>query len=749
MWAFAAPVDRVEAAPIRVDVPAGRFRESLSILAGQAHISIGTSGALPSLRTPAVRGTMEPGDALNALLAGSAWQAVPATTATWSLVRRARRDRKKPVAEPASPVDDDILVSATKRDEQLGSAPASVTIIGGAQMVAGSAARGSSDFTSQTEGAFSTNMGPGRDRIFLRGVADSPFNGPTQSTVGLFLDDARVNYAMPDPDLRLTDIDRIEILRGPQGSLYGTGSLGGIVRIVTTRPDVNAWSGMSAVEVSSVAHSTQGGALEDVLNAPIVAGKLAVRAVAYGDITPGWIDDAGRGETDVNRVSRVGGRIDLRWLPASAWTVDLSGALQELRARDSQYAVASLSRSTALAEPHRNHFVLARADVRGTIGALDFLSTSAYEHNQVLSRFDTGATPPVAYDEARRLTLFSEEARLSDPRARRPWVAGISVVDAINRTMGTFTSASQPTQVARDEYSRSLEAAIFGEITQPLGPAWDLTLGLRAYHASNRNESALPALLVNKKTGATPSAVLAWHPAEGRLVWLRYASAVRPGGLSQDSSGANAVFRSDVLKSLELGGRFSFLDGRLTLNGALFGLSWQHLQSDIIGTDGLIVTINAGNATNYGLELGSTFKLAAFTFSAGLTQQRGRLKSSTITGGLDSRLPVLPDISAHSRVSWQRQYRTFGADAYLSASYLGSSRLSFDPSLDRTTPSHFDVDAGAGLSRDSWRLSIGISNILNTKDDTFSFGNPFTIRQADQHTPYQPRTATLRFERHF
>src|SRR5690606_14816127 len=101
-------------------------------------------------------------------------------------------------------------------------------------------------------------LGPGRNRLFLRGVADSPFSGESQSTVAVVLDEARVTYSAPDPDIRLVDVERVEVLKGPQGSYYGTGTLGGIYHIVTRRAQVDKTSLALSANVESVAHGGTG-----------------------------------------------------------------------------------------------------------------------------------------------------------------------------------------------------------------------------------------------------------------------------------------------------------------------------------------------------------------------------------------------------------------------------------------------------------------------------------------------------------
>src|SRR5207302_3349176 len=93
------------------------------------------------------------------------------------------------------------------------------------------------DTAGQLAGVLMTNLGPGRDKLLMRGLSDGAFTGRARSTVSTYLDDAPINYNAPDPDLRLTDVERVETMRGPQGALYGSGALAGVYRIVTNKPD--------------------------------------------------------------------------------------------------------------------------------------------------------------------------------------------------------------------------------------------------------------------------------------------------------------------------------------------------------------------------------------------------------------------------------------------------------------------------------------------------------------------------------
>ncbi|MCJ2185950.1 TonB-dependent receptor domain-containing protein [Novosphingobium beihaiensis] len=748
-------VETAQAQPaVAIDLPAGRLSDALDALSRQARISIATQGPLPALRTPAVKGRMPPGEALRRLLTGSGWQARQAAPGIWRLEPKPRPTPRPaaagPPPKPAPPVE--IVVTARKVKENPANVPASISVIPGDHFSLSSPARSSSDIAAETGGVFSTNLGPGRERLFLRGVADSPFNGPTQSTVGLFLDDSRINFALPDPDLRLVDIDRMEILRGPQGTLYGSGALGGIIRIVTNRPDLYSFGGDIAVEGTTTQGGAAGGALEGYANVPLAEGQLALRAAAYTDTTGGWITDTARGRRNINRSRRTGGRADLRWVPGEGWTVDLSVAAQGLRSRDSQYATQGYTHTAAIAEPAHNRFFLVRLEANGPIGGLDFLSTTAIESNHLNLAYDAssvaasrGLDTPLAYREQRDIYLINQEFRLSRPDK---WIAGVSVTDTISVTKGVFAATEAQETLARQLAGLNLEAAAFGEYRQPLIDSFDLTFGGRAFISQiydNPLDTSGPGI---KTFGVTPSATLAWHAGPGALAWLRYSSAIRPGGRSIDSSGTLTTFKADHLQSLELGSRLTLPGDALTLNATAFTLRWNRVQSDRVSTDGLVITTNVGTATNYGIELDARAKWRGFTLEAAMTAQHGRL-ISTVAGISDPRLPVLPDMSGRVQTGWNGTFGDWQLGAYLSGNYWSSTRLGFDPQRPLTIPSRYIMNAGVSAETGGWRVVLSLSNLLNSKADSFAFGNPFTYRQTTQHTPIRPRTAILRIDRRF
>ena len=718
------------------------------------------AGTLPATQTRRIDAS-NVAQALKRLLSGTHLRAVRVDATTWrieSAPRRAARSSTSgsPVRAPATVEGADIIVTASKRDERLSDLPVSITIVRTQALDGLAGKRGLVDLLATTDGAFSTNLGPGRDRVFLRGVADSAFNGTSQSLVSLYVDDARIGYSSPDPDLRVVDIDRVEILRGPQGTLYGTGALGGVIRIVTTSPNLDRTSGTVAGEATGINNGAVGGALDGTVNVPIVAGNLALRASAWTETMPGWIDDSGRGKRDVNRTARSGGRAALRWAIGDGWSATASGIGQWIDARDSQYATKGLSRATSIAEPQDNDFISVALDVHGPIGSLDAQSTTAIVSHDFGSTYDAssmaaalGTVSPVAYVEDRSIRLVTQEVRLSDPTARHPWIMGASVLDATTRLKGRFDSNSTNI-LARDDKEAVFEAAIFAEGTQRLSSALDFKLGLRGFVTVSDIEQQGPVEQSATKLGVTPSATLSWHRDDTGLLWLRYASAIRPAGVTRTIATTEQRIPGDELQSLEFGWRIRGLDDRLSLSGAIFGSVWEHLRSDVVGSDGLFGTVDAGNATNFGVEFGGRFEAGRATIDFGTTIQRARLTSPADdraddrAAPDDRRLPVVPDYSA--RLGLTRRFSLIGlpASGYVTARYIGQTRLSFDPALDRPAGDYATIGMGATLADGPRHWSIDIDNVLDGRGNSFGFGNPFTLATTTQTVPIRPRAITLR-----
>lgn len=751
--ATAAEADRV-----KVDIPAGNLRDSLILLSRQTGVSVGMSGRLPDVSAPAIRGRMRPAEALERLLRKTRYRAVMAAPQLFRIEAApapAIADERKPV-EAAPAVD--IIVTGAKRPQERSLIPVSVAVV---QLESGlpfAALPGSRDVAAEVDGLTLTNMGPGRNRQYIRGVADSPFSGTSQSTVAIQLDDARIGYDAPDPDLRLIDVERVEILKGPQGPLYGSGALGGVFHVVTRRPDLDVASAEGEIHGTMVHTGGTGAGGAAVLNLPLVTDRLALRIVGYRDLEPGWIDNLD-GRRNSNETHVRGARVALRWRPADDWTVDLMAIDQRIDQDDSQYvtrSTESLQRSALFPEIGDNDFRLATMTISGRLGAIDIVSATSVTDQQIGTTLDAslsagafGMTSPLRYDEERRYSVVNQEIRLSQTREDSlSWVAGASWVQAESRFDGILTPTGGATRQVVNTHQDVIEFAAFGELSLPLADGWRLTGGGRLFRSIARDEHTSPATAISERqtrTGFTPSVSLGWTPARNQFWYVRVASALRPGGLSAAGTTSDDRFASDELTNVDFGWRLGAAGDRLSLEGAAYLTFWHHIQSDYLLANGLIGTHNVGNGRIYGLENRLSWKpSSSWTFEAGATVQSARLaKAFDPSVDAHGRLPVVPDVSLRLEAARRIEVAGWRGDARARLSYIGAAHLSFDSGLDRDMGQYVTAATALALSRDAWTISARVDNLFDAHGDSFGLGNPFSLRAGPQYTPLRPRTLTI------
>ena len=428
--------------------------------------------------TRGVRGNMTVAEALRRVLKGTGLRAIQVSPFVFRVVREDVPVRTAPVRQrvvvrspkPVAVTAGEIIVTGQKRPQVLGKIPMSLAVVSFGDLSAG-VVRGARDIALSVEGLALTNLGPGRNRQFIRGVADSPFNGLSQSTVAVILDEARITFDAPDPDLRLTDVESVEILKGPQGPLYGSGALGGIYHVVTRKPVLDETRASGIVAVEAVEHGGIGGSVDAILNLPLVEDRLGIRAVGYTVRDGGWIDNIG-GRRDANRTSIVGGRVAIRWQPAPDWTIDLGAVTQSLNVRDSQYVTAShetLDRVAPIAEPTDNDVQALSGVAQGQFGNVKATWATSYIRQSVDFIADAsaaaakfGETAPARFRDNRSYSVFNQEVRVT-PAADGKWVAGASFLKARSHVVGTIEGASSVALPVETLDRRISEVAVFAE----------------------------------------------------------------------------------------------------------------------------------------------------------------------------------------------------------------------------------------------------------------------------------------------
>ncbi|HEY2662367.1 MAG TPA: TonB-dependent receptor [Caulobacteraceae bacterium] len=232
---------------------------------------------------------------------------------------------------------------------------------------------------SITEGA------PGYNKFDMRGLTTGAYAGSDtsdRSLVAVYLDDTPISVQGQTPDLRVYDLERVEILRGPQGTLYGASSMAGTIRFVTAKPNLTSTFGSLEATGATTEHGSGSYSLRGMFNTPLIADQLAVRGTFYTGEDGGYIDNIGlRNKKDANANRSTQGRLAIRWKPIDRFTLDFSGTYEKSNATGLNTALSGLpayTTSTNSAEGTRDDFQLYSLNMDYDLGFADLISTTSY-----------------------------------------------------------------------------------------------------------------------------------------------------------------------------------------------------------------------------------------------------------------------------------------------------------------------------------------------------------------------------------
>lgn len=703
-------------------------------------------------------------EALNRLLAKSGYVARQVGITAWRIERKpppVAKTRPVLVPPPPPPPEKEIVVTGTKRDLRLADLPMAVSVVSLDEAHRFDPAAGTHWLSAQTEGLTLTNQGPGRNRMFLRGVADSPFDGDSQSTVAVVLDDTRLTYAAPDPDIRLVDVARVELLKGPQGSLYGTGTLGGIYHIVTQPAKLDETSVTVSIGGEAVAGGGLGPSGSAVANLPVARDGAALRLVGYASNAPGWIDTGTPEDSNWTRTSGLRG--NLRVEPGDGWRLDLTAFGQWINSRDSQYVYrdGAYSRPAQLPEPHDNDISMVSGRIAKHAGDIDMVLSSGMTWHEVDDRFDAtqgaesfGLSNPGWLNDQRHYRTWDSEARINGRTGAIDWLIGLSHLEASEKRDRVLFAMTPPASLTVDAQDRTTsESGLFGNLGARISSSIRIEAGGRLFHSVVKQSDDMTGQSARDeqtRDGFSPSASISWEPRSGRLFYLRYGSAVRQGVLSTDNQGRPEALEGDEVMTIE-GGWREHLPGDGRLDAGVYYSTWQNLQSDVLHANGLIGTETAGNARIFGLEASLTQPVSStWRFEAGVSFTQADLVKNELGFALDdSRLPVVPEYTLRGGVAHTVSLGSASTTIRATLRYLGPMHLSFDPALDRPMGNLLESRLEANTDWHGYTLGIGIDNFLARKADTFAFGNPLRFSIGPQFTPQQPLHVSFSLTTHF
>lgn len=701
-----------------------------------------------------------------------------------------------PIADQA---DQEIVVTARKREELLIEVPQSITAVTADDLARLNATQ-FRDFANTVPALSFTSEGAGKTQVSLRGVTAGIDIGPT---VGIYVDDvpygsssAFSNATSLALDVGLFDLNRVEVLRGPQGTLYGASTMGGLIKYVSVRPDLTRFGGMAQAGISSTHEGGIGHNLAGAVNVPIVEGRAALRASGFYTRDGGFIDELASGREDVDRSDIYGGRLDLLLQPTDRLSLRITGFAQNIDREGNPAADfdftgepvdGPLEQRRLFTEPFRNRFRLVSGTIDYDFGGAALTSITSYQTAETTFRQDASAVyvpalggaglilGSVAVDQGRSTDKFTQEIRLASNGERTvEWLVGAFYTDEQSgNTQQTIQldpgGQPFPLNLATVSIPSTYEEiAGFGNLTVRLTDRFDISGGLRYAANRQRFEQIGSGILVGSvpETRTEEDVVTyllnaRYQFSEDATAYLRYATGYRPGGpnfvVNDPVTGlplAEDVFRSDSLTSYEAGFRAQTADRVFAIDLAAYHIDWNDIQVTTVA-GGVSVIANAGRAAVDGAEATLTLRpMPGFTASAALAYQDARLTEDAPLLGADDgdRLPNVPRFTAALNVDYRLSEEGIQPRIGATLRHVSDRNAAFDnnPQLPQyRLPAYTTIDLRAGATFGAIDLQLFVRNLFDERGQLSAFTVLSSAGGPAQVTMLQPRTiglsATTRF----
>lgn len=694
----------------------------------------------------------------------------------------------------------EIVVTAQKRSERLIDTPQSISALSSDDL-SRIAAKQFVDFANTVPGLQYTSQGAGTSQISLRGVTSG---ADVSSTVGVYVDEvpygsssAFANGARRALDVGLFDIERVEVLRGPQGTLYGASSMGGVLKYVMAKPSLTDVEAKAQLGVSTTRFGGTSYDASAVVNAPIALDKAAVRASGYYSRDGGTFDNIVTGEKNVDRGKVYGGRLDALFAPVENLSIRLTGFAQNVRRDGGSYAnigldgvpvAGYLDQAHPLDEPFRSNFRLASATIDYDFGGATLTSVSSYQTNKTFATTDGSAVyapflqilanipaEAVAINELARTRKFAQEIRLASPTGQTiEWLVGgfytheksllRQVADTYGAGLVPMPNVNAVTAAIDSSYE---EYAVFGNLTWHLTDAFDVSGGIRYAHNNQQFTQDASGIFVVSAPGSSSSEGVVTYLANARYrfdrnvtAYARFATGYRPGGPNfrvidpVTGEPSPPTFDSDSLNSYELGIKAETADRSFGVDLSGYYIEWKDIQllSPVAGVSNFA---NGPGAHIKGAELTLTARPAPeFVATGNFAYNDGYLTDDVPLLGArkGERLPNTPHFTAAVNFDYR------GADSALKPAFgatlrfASDSKASFDasPALRQyDVPDYATVDLRAGLSFGPVDAQLYVQNLFDTRGQLAAQTILSQLGGPAQVLILRPRTFGLRLTSNF
>lgn len=696
---------------------------------------------------------------------------------------------------------EEVVVTASRREQAVQDVAASVAVIDPEDFATGGLTS-LTDVLAYVPGVqFNNNGAPGQGSITMRGVANV-FSTPT---VGIYVDDIPygsvtafaegANFAL---DSLLGDLERVEVIKGPQGTLFGASSMGGSLRYITRDPSLDGVRGRVSVDFSDTAEGGFNQLYKGAVSFPIVKDKLGLSLSGFFQDNEGFIDDAASGQDDVNDAELKGGQATLLYQATDALGIKLNYMSQKFEfdnQNDVPFDVATgdplLGRYTKASadEPTEIEYDLASATVDYEMDWATFTLASSYQEFQQPAVLDLTAffgpivdgilgvpvgTNETLLDSVISTDRWAHEIRLTSPNNEKlEWLAGAYYTSEESSNFQGVRVIPGPFDLVTQQFpSEYEEIAAFGNVTWYFAPNFDATVGMR--FSSNdvsvtySGTGLLAGPTIPKTTVSddvdTYMFNLRYRPSEDVSLYARIASGYRPVspnlGLIDPATGeilSVPFVESDSLWSYEAGAKGVLAGGTVLYDVAVYHLKWQDLQVfrsfmgvNVGGNADSDVTANGVEATLTLQPTDSFYLIGALNYANSELDD----DDAAIGGVEGEQLPGIPEWTFSLKGNWTFPLGS-SAEGFVGGgviyqderktSFIGNGVDIVPPSPNYTTDDYVTADLRIGANFGRYEVALFATNLFNE----YAYQTASTAAGIGSATILRPRTIGAVFSAEF
>lgn len=689
---------------------------------------------------------------------------------------------------------EEVIVTAAKRDQRLQDFSGAVSVVNNFQGV-----KSIGDIATQIPGLNIVDAGPRNPTgLIIRGLRmdeiDANDLGGDGSLVASYVDNIPLQGYFVPPSFSLKDLQQIEVVRGPQGTLYGNASVGGLIRYVTAKPDLTKQSVSATAEVSQTKHSDDLSYDTDlVVNTPLIDNTLGLRLLLGKTDNAGFIDNPyllSGAQDDINDDQTKQARISVLWQASDSFSLNSSYHYQKINVGDRQAANASFTgdnytASSRYLQPMEGELQLASIDATYD---MDFATLTAsvnhydYAHNERKDQTDLyiGFDPDYTYYNlyedlsaynASRVDVVKDSAELrlvSDSEQRLRWlVGGFYSRDDLDVYTGDYTPGfgeflgeelPGDLEYLATQTETLYEYSAYGEVAYDITPQWEVSAGTRYFNYDDKLEVCLTYFPSDgtpscergdDKTNDTLGKLGSRYKfTENLNIYALVAEGYRRGGanLTPPDVTTNRFYAPDKATSYELGLRSEWFNQQMKVNAAVFSTEWNDIQVQTTAeNDGRSITANAGEARSQGIELELNAQLSsAFSLRSTYTYTDAELTETVeaIDAFDGDRLPGSPRTQFSVALDYLQAMGSVEWDGSLSFSRMGEVYTALNENFSnyQQLASYNTANVRVGVTLRNWRVGAFVNNIENTRGITGGLFNDFYGDQGQFEYITRPRT---------